>query len=193
MMNWIWAILIAISVFCGIINGRIAEVSKAALSGSGEAVALFIMLLGVICLWNGIMKIADGAGITKSLGKLLSPVLRLLFPKINPNGEGAKAISMNIAANLMGLGNAATPLGLAAMKELEKQSPKKGVATNAMVTFVVLNTASLQIIPTTIAVLRSGTGSKNPFEIMPAIWVTSIISLIAALTVNFFLSRFFKE
>jgi spore maturation protein A len=193
MMNWIWAILIALSVVCGIMNGRIAEVSKAALSGSGEAVTLFIMLLGVICLWNGIMKIADSAGLTKSLGKLLSPILRLLFPKINPKGEGAKAISMNIAANLMGLGNAATPLGLAAMKELEKQAPKKGVATNAMVTFVVLNTASLQIIPTTIAVLRSGTGSKSPFEIMPAIWVTSIISLIAALSVNFFLARFFKE
>ena len=139
------------------------------------------------------MKIADSAGLTRTLGKILSPVLRLLFPKINPRGAGGKAISMNIAANLMGLGNAATPLGLAAMKELEKQAPKKGVATNAMVTFVVLNTASLQLIPTTIAVLRTGTGSKNPFEIMPAIWITSLISLVAALSVNFFLARFFKE
>lgn len=178
MMNWIWFILIGLSVICGIFTGRINEVSQAALGGACDAVTMFITLLGTICMWNGLMKIADSCGITKLLANLLSPVLKRLFPDLTPASDGAKAISMNIAANFLGLGNAATPFGLQAMKEMAKKAPYKDTATDSMAMFIVMNTASLQLIPTTIAVLRLRCGSKTPFDILPCVWMASVVTLM---------------
>ena len=127
-------------------------------AGAGEAVTLVIALAGAMCLWGGLMRIADCAGLTKKLAKSFSPFLRLLFPSLEPESEAAQAISMNLSANLLGMGNAATPFGIAAMKELAKRSPYPEVATDEMITFVVMNTASVQLIPATVAMLRSAAG-----------------------------------
>lgn len=181
MMNWIWFALIGISVVFGIGSGRINEVSQASLNGAGNAVTLFITLLGSMCLWNGLMKIADACGITRALAALLSPVTKRLFQDLKPDSAGMKAVSMNIAANFLGLGNAATPFGLCAMKEMVKHSHQKGVATDTMAMFIVINTASLQLIPTTIAVIRLKYFSKAPFDILPCVWLSSIVTLLCGI------------
>ena len=181
MMNLIWFALIGISVVFGITTGRVNEVSQASLNGAGNAVMLFITLLGSMCLWNGLMKIADACGITRALAALLSPVTKKLFPDLKPDSAGMKAVSMNIAANFLGLGNAATPFGLSAMKEMVKHAPEKGTATDTMAMFIVINTASLQLIPTTIAVIRLKYSSKAPFDILPCVWLSSIVTLLCGI------------
>ena len=183
MMDFVWVLLMGLSIVFGILNGRMAEVSNAVLGGAADAVQLVITLAGAICLWNGVMKIADKAGLTQKLARLMSPIMRLLFPDVQKDSPAAKAICANVAANLMGLGNAATPLGLKAMQELEKQSPLVGTASNSMVMFVVLNTASLQLIPTTIAMLRAKNGSLTPMDILPAILMSTLVSLTAGIIV----------
>jgi spore maturation protein A len=189
MMNWVWFVLIGISVVFGIATGHINEVSQASLNGAGNAVALFITLLGSMCLWNGLMKIADACGITKALAAILSPITKRLFPDLAPTSAGMKAVSMNIAANFLGLGNAATPFGLCAMKEMAKHSHEKGVATDSMAMFIVMNTASLQLIPTTIAVIRMKYGSVAPFDILPCVWLSSIVTLVSGIL----LARIFES
>lgn len=183
MLNYIWAGLMLVSIVFGICTGRITQVSDAVFHGAGNAVQLFLTLLGVITLWSGLMKIAEKSGLTGYFAKVFSPLLHLLFPGLDPKGSAAHAISMNVSANLLGLGNAATPLGLMAMKELDKMNHNKGAASRHMVTFVVLNTASLQLIPTTLAALRMKHGSASPMEIMPAVWLASIVSLVAGMIV----------
>ncbi len=177
MMSYVFLGLIFLSVVFGFLTGRIAQVSNAALDGGIQAVTLCIKLMGAMCLWSGAMKIAQQAGLTKRLARMLSPLLKLLFHGIRPESKAAQAISMNMIANFLGLGNAATPLGIAAMKELSKSAPDPSAASNHMVTFVVLNTASLQLIPTTIATLRLAHGSAAPMEILPAVWLCSALSV----------------
>ena len=162
-----------------------AAVSTAAMNGCGQAVELALSLAGTICLWSGVMGIAEKSGLTDVLSRMFRPVNRFLFRGLSPDSPAIKAVSMNMAANLLGLGNAATPLGLAAMKELARENPEPGTASQAMVTFVVLNTASLQILPTTNAYLRLAAGSKEPMEILPAVWLASTVSIC----VGVFMSR----
>ncbi|MCI8497188.1 MAG: spore maturation protein A [Clostridiales bacterium] len=181
MLNWIWAGLVIVSVLFALFSGNMAGVSNAVFNGAGNAVQLVITLTGVICLWSGIMRIAERAGITRLLSRLLSPLLRLLFPGLDIKGKAAGAICMNMTANLLGLGNAATPLGLTAMRELQKNNLRPDTASNHMVTFVVLNTASLQLIPTTVAAIRGNLGAASPMDILPAVWMASASSLIVAL------------
>ena len=142
---------------------------------------LILGMLGMMCAWTGLMKIADAGGLTAILSHVLGPVLRRLFPAYPPESPAAKAICMNITANLLGLGNAATPMGLAAMKEMAAQNHGSKVANNSMVMFAVLNTASLQLIPTFMGTLRAQYGSTTPFDILPAVWVVSAIALAAGL------------
>ena len=144
MLNKVWAAMIAVSVFCALATGRMQQLSEAVLAGAGNAVQLIFGMMGMMCAWTGLMKIADAGGLTAILSRLLAPVLRRLFPAYPPESPAAKAICMNITANLLGLGNAATPMGLAAMKEMAAQNRGSHVADNSMVMFVVLNTASLQ-------------------------------------------------
>lgn len=189
MMNWIWSSLIAIAIVVGIANGRINEVSRAALTGAGDAVALFLILLATICLWNGLMKIAEKSGVTKAVARLLSPLTRRLFPDIDPKGEAMQAMTMNMTANFLGLGNAATPLGLRAMKRLNEYPHEKGTATNSMAMFLIINTASLQLVPTTIAAIRIKCGSAQPFSMLPCIWITSIVTLCTGVLLANLFSR----
>ncbi|MVB10389.1 Spore maturation protein A [Caprobacter fermentans] len=181
LLNYIWAGMILFSVFCAAVTGRMEPLSNAVLSGASGAVTLVLSMTGMMCAWTGLMKIADEGGLTLLLAKALNPLMRRLFPECKPGGPAVKAMCMNITANLLGLGNAATPLGIAAMQELKKNNPTQ-TADNSMVTFVVLNTASIQLIPTTLGILRAQYGSAAPFEILPAVWVTSVCSVIVGLT-----------
>lgn len=180
LLNYIWAALILISVFCAMVTGRMPQLSASVLSGAAGAVELVIAMAGMMCAWTGLMKIADAGGITGLLSRLLNPLMRLLFPSLKKGSPAVRAICMNITANLLGLGNAATPMGIAAMKELAKLNPSQ-TADNAMVMFVVINASSIQLIPTFMGTLRAKYGSPAPFDILPAVWLASVIALLAGI------------
>ena len=183
MMNWIWAGLIGVSFVCAICTGRMPELSQAVLDGAENAVTLVISTLGMMCVWTGLMKIAEEGGLTAFLARLLSPLLRRLFPDYAQDSPAARAICMNLTANFLGLGNTATPLGLAAMREMQNARPDRlsTTANNSMAMFVVLNTASIQLIPTFMGTLRAQYGSAAPFDILPAVWLASVGSLVVGI------------
>ncbi|MCL2634108.1 MAG: spore maturation protein A [Oscillospiraceae bacterium] len=193
MMKWVFCILIVLSLLFGILSGDVANVSEAALREAGNAVTLAITLAGVICLWSGIMRVAQKAGITELLAKAFKPVLCLIFKGIDPNGKAIQYIVLNLTANLLGLGNASTPFGIAAMRELQNEEHTDETASDNMVLFVVMNTASLQIIPTTVAALRLKNNSADPMEILPAVWIVSAITLVITVTVTKLLSKIRKR
>jgi len=182
LLNYIWAGLILLSGFCAVVTGRVPQLSAAVMSGAAGAIELVITMMGMMCAWTGLMKIADSGGITLILSKLLDPLMRRLFPAFRKGSPAAKAVCMNITANLLGLGNAATPMGIAAMKELAKLNPTQ-TADNSMVMFVVINCASIQLIPTFMGTLRAKYGSPAPFDILPAVWLTSVCALAAGIAV----------
>jgi len=188
-MNYIWAGLLAVGILAGIINGRVGEVTKAAFDSAGKAVELGLGLLGVMCLWSGLMKIMEKSGMTDLIAKAAQPVLRPLFPELGRNDKAMGAIVMNLSANFMGLGNAATPFGIKAMEELQKANGKKDTATDAMCMFLVLNTSALQLIPSTVIALRSDAGSEAPAEIIPCIWAASICAAFAGIVAATILKR----
>ena len=169
---------VLLSVIFSIITGKTAEVSAAALEESSHAAELSLKLLGSLCFWSGISKVAEESGLVEKFRRLLKPALLLVFPSLKNEEKALGAISMNVAANLFGLGNAATPLGIIAMKELHKISEFSSVATKEMVCFVVMNTASLQFLPTTVAAIRLANGAENPMDILPAVWFVSACSLM---------------
>lgn len=181
MLNIIWPIFLIISFIFAIFNGRLEEVNTSVFEGTKSAVELCITLLGTMCLWNGIMKIASNTGIVKKLTKLLNPIMKKLFPDIKKGDKIHEEISMNIIANIMGLGNAATPLGLKAMKSMQKENKNKKVLSNSMAIFIVLNTASIQIIPTTVIAIRSSLNSNNPTAMIVPVWIATICAAFAAI------------
>ncbi len=155
MLNLIWPIFIIISFGYSIFSGNLSNLNESIFSSAESAVTLCITLLGTMCLWNGIMHIANKTSVIEKLTKILGPLMKFIFPNIRKNSQVHKEISMNIVANILGLGNAATPLGLKAMKSMQKENSKKDTLTDNMMLFIVLNTASLQIIPTTVIAIRS--------------------------------------
>lgn len=167
-----------ISIIFGLFSGNISGVSEAVLEESTHAVELSLKLLGSLCFWSGIMEIAEKSGLVEKLCLLLKPLLGMIFPALKNEKAALGAISMNAAANMLGLGNAATPFGISAMRELKRLSPSGSFATKEMVCFVVMNTASLQLLPTTVAVLRMEAGAAEPLDILPAVWFVSACSLI---------------
>ncbi len=167
-----------ISIIFAAFGGKIPEVSAAAIEEPVHAVELSIKLLGSLCFWSGITEVARQSGAVDLLCGFLKPALLIIFPKLKKEEKALGAISMNAAANLLGLGNAATPFGISAMKELHKISGFSPAATKEMVCFVVMNTASLQFLPTTVASLRLEAGVRQPFDILPAVWFVSAFSLI---------------
>lgn len=185
MMNYIWAFMIVFSIISAFFNGNMQILSNAIISSATDAVNLCIRLGGTICLWGGLMEIAEKSGLTNAVCRILSPMLRLVFPKMDLKGKTAKAISMNITANMLGLGNAATPLGLEAMRRLQGENPDKEKASSDMIKFVVMNSAAFHLIPTTVAALRRDYGCENPFDIMPASWISSAAALTVGLTAAF--------
>ena len=189
MLGWILGGMLAISLGAGWFGGRMDLVSQAAMTGGGEAVELALSLTGMLALWGGLMRIAEHSGLTTIVSRCLEPITRLLFPSLREGERARELISMNMTANLLGLGNAAPPLGLAAMKELSRRAGHPSRATREVVTFVVLNTASIQLLPATNALLRLQAGSEAPLEILPAVWLTSA----AAVTVSLLLARGGRE
>lgn len=183
MLNIIWPIFLIVAFIYGICFGNIADTNSAIFDSTASAVNLCIQLLGTICLWNGIMKVAEKTEIIDIIKKILSPIIKFLFPKLNKNEEAYSEISMNMVANIMGLGNAATPMGLKAMKSLQKRNPDKKQISGEMAIFIVLNTASIQIIPTTVIAIRNSLGSENPTAILFPVWIATICAAIAAISV----------
>ena len=186
-MAWIWTGMVALSLLFGLINGTTGDVANAAIEGAGTAVTLTLTLAGVICLWSGIMELIRRGGIARRLSRLLRPALARLFPGSRGNKAAMEALSANVAANLLGLGNAATPLGIRAVQAMRRGAR----ATDDQCMLVILNTASIQIIPATVAGIRAANGSGSPFDILPAVWITSIVSLAAAICLAKFLARKF--
>ncbi len=176
-MSYIFVGIAVMSVVTAVMNGNMAELSGAILSGSVSGVELCIGLAGGICLWSGLMEIATQSGLTGKITSLLSPFTRLLFKGVSLQGEALELITLNMSANMLGLGNAATPIGISAMNALKIEQHVTDIASNQMILFVVLNTASLQIFPTTTIMLRQLSGSADATAILPAVWLSSICSV----------------
>ncbi|HDN60099.1 MAG: nucleoside recognition protein [Candidatus Neomarinimicrobiota bacterium] len=189
MLNYIWLFLMLVSILVGAVNGRLGEVTKAAVDSASTAVEISLGLIGIMALWLGIMKIAEKGGIIRVLARLIRPIGKFLFPRIPEDHPAIGLMLMNLVANWLGLGNAATPLGLKAMESLQSLNKKKDTATNAMVVFLALNTASICIIPMTIIAVRTELGSKNPFEIISTTFLASLCATIAAVTAAKLLQR----
>lgn len=173
--------MVIFSVISAAFGGNTDALSSAIISSASDAVTLCIRLGGTICLWGGLMEIAEASGLTGAVCRALSPFLKIIFPKMDMKSKTARAISMNVTANLLGLGNAATPLGLEAMKRLQEENGEKDRASADMMKFVVMNSAAFHLIPTTVAALRQDYGCKNPFDIMPASWISSASALLVGL------------
>ena len=183
MLNIIWPLFIMGSYVYAIINGNLETVNTEIFDSVNDAVSLSLDLLGSMCLWCGIMKIAQNTSLISKFTKLLNPIINFLFPEIKENKQAKEEIAMNLTANIMGIGNAATPLGLKAMETLQKENKDKTTLSNSMIMLIVLNTASLQIIPTTIIAIRVSLESKNPTEIIVPVWIATICAAITGITV----------
>ncbi|MBP3801948.1 MAG: nucleoside recognition protein [Clostridia bacterium] len=193
MLNIIWPIFIILSFGYAIFSGNINNLNNSIFSSTSEAVDLCISLLGAICLWNGIMQIANSTSLISKLTNFLKPLIRFLFPDIKEESEVHRQISLNIVANILGLGNAATPIGLKAMKSMQKDNKNKDTLNNSMITFIVLNTASLQIIPTTVIAIRNSLGSNNPTSVVFPIWISTICAAVAGITATKIFIKFSKK
>lgn len=177
MLGHIWVCMILASILCAACTGRLPQLSNAVLDGAQSAVELSVSLLGSMCLWLGFLRIAEESGLSEKLAGLLSPVIDRLFPEYKNEREIKRKICLNFSANLLGLGNAATPLGLAAMKAMQSRNPTDK-PTDGMVLFVVMNTASLQLLPINAAALRAAAGSSEPFAILPQVRVVSLGAVV---------------
>ena len=181
MLNIIWPIFIIISFIYAIFSGNVEKLNNSIFESAKNAVELTITFFGTVCLWNGIMQIAKETTLMEKITKVLQPVMKILFPNIQKNDEANKEMSMNIVANILGLGNAATPLGLKAMKTLQKQNEKKDTLTDTMMMFIIINTASIQLIPTTVIAIRSSLGAQEPTKIIVPVWIATICAAIAGI------------
>ena len=179
MLNIIWPIFIILSYIYAIFTGKVNEINTSVFESCESAVSLSITFLGTMCLWSGIMQIAKQTTLINKLTNLLSPIMKILFPDIPKESQVHKEISMNMVANILGLGNAATPLGLKAMKSLQNENDKKDTLSNSMAMFIIINTASIQLIPTTVIAIRSSLGSVNPTSIILPVWIATICAALA--------------
>ncbi len=179
-MTVIWTGMVVISILCGLATGRGAEVAAAAVDGTHAAVELCLSIAGMMCLWTGVMEVMRRSGLAHKLSRLLRPVLKRLYPAVADDRGVMDSISANVSANLLGLGNAATPLGLEAARRMSCRSGT--VASDSLCMLVVCNTASIQLIPTTVATVRSAAGCAAPFDILPAVWLASAISVGVGIT-----------
>ena len=189
MVGYIWAFLIGVGILYSLFSGNISIINESILTNANEALDLILNLLPIIVLWTGILKIAEVSGLLDKFSLFLNPLLSRLFPDVPKDNKALGYISSNIAANMLGLGSAATPAGLKAMNELQKINPEKDTASTPMITFLVLNTAGVTLIPTTILALRVAYHSASPGEIiLPAIMATACSS-IAGVTMDYFIRR----
>ncbi len=187
MIGKIWTLFFVMSVGFGIFTGRMNEVSQAAATGAGQAVELIIGIVGTMMLWSGMMELVQQSGLGEKLQKILLPFLKRLFGSLSKDHHAMGLVSANVTANLLGLSNAATPIGLQAAKALRRAEGNH--STDGVLTLIVLNTASIQIIPTTVAAIRTKLGCQTPYDIMPAVWAASIASVAAVLLASRLLRR----
>lgn len=190
-MAWIWTGMAVLSILCGLATGRGELVAAAAVEGAQVAVELCVSIAGMLCLWTGVMEIMRRSGLAEGLSRLLRPVLSALFPQVSGDRGVMDSISANVSANLLGLGNAATPLGIEAVRRMERKSP--GTASDAMCMLVVCNTASIQLIPTTVASVRAAAGSSAPFDILPAVWLASALSVGVGISACKLFARIWRD
>ena len=181
MLNIVWPIFIIISFSYSIFFGDINLLNSEIFRSIESAINLSINLLGTVCLWNGIMQIASKTSVIDKLTRFLKPIIKCLFPELRNKPKIQKEISMNMIANILGLGNAATPLGLKAMKSMQEENPQKDRLTDSMAMFIVLNTASIQIIPTTVIAIRNSLGSENATAIVFPVWIATICAAISGI------------
>ena len=182
MINYIWFILIFLGSIVGILNGSGEDISKSIVESCGSTVTFIIELVGIMCFWCGVMKIAERSGFTDKLANILKPVLKLVFRDAAKDEKTLGAIEMNITANMMGLSNAATPFGIRAMEEMDRLNKNKGVASDDMCLFLVLNAASIQLVPSTIISIRAACNSANPgVIILPAIISTTTAAIVGVI------------
>lgn len=179
MFGKLWSFMIIFSFIVSGFRGKLSETASAAFDGAGEAVTMCIGLMGIMCFWNGIIKIAEKSGILNALSCALRPLMKFLFRGVEPESKAGKAIIMNISANILGMGNASTPAALAAMQELKKESG--GKLTRDMFMFTLLNTVSVQIVPTTVIAMRTAVGAANAAEIILPVWCASACSVAAVI------------
>lgn len=190
-MAWVWTLMVTASVVFGLINGTVGAVGNAALEGAAAAVELCLSMAGVLCLWSGVMSIMKASGLMDSLSRLFRPLLGRLLPRACRDPETLAALSGNVSANLLGLGNAATPLGILAARRMAEGCG--GTASNELCTLVVLNTASIQLLPTTVAGVRAALGAESAFDILPAVWMASVLSVAAGLLAAKLFGRLWKR
>ena len=189
MINVIWLFLIVSGISYGLVSGNGALINEEIVASVNSGIKLIFNMLPVLILWMGVMRLAQKSGILDKFAKAICPVLHKLFPTLDKNSKALGYIASNIAANMMGLGSAATPFGLKAMQELEKENPKKGEATEAMITFLILNTAGVTIIPTTVIALRMAHGSMNDTGIILPSLLATLVASIAGLTLDYIIRR----
>ena len=190
-MTVIWTGMITLSLLCAPALGRSDALAPAALAGASSAVELGLGMAGALCLWMGVMEVMRRAGLSEKLARMLRPVLSRLFPDFSENRDVMDSIAANVSANLLGLGNAATPLGLEAARRMSRKTP--GVAGDSLCMLVVCNTASIQLIPTTVAAVRLAAGCRTPFDILPAVWLTSLCSVAVGILAAKGLSRIWRD
>lgn len=191
MLNKIWPFFIIISFAFAIYSGNISNINSAIFTSAEQTVELCLTLLGTLCLWNGIMSIALKTSLIKKLTKFLKPLISFLFPDLKNDKKISEQVSMNIVANILGLGNASTPIGLKAISSMQEKNNDKTTLNNSMAMFILINTASLQIIPTTVIAIRSSLGSNNPSKIILAVLVATIAAFLTAITAGKILSKKF--
>lgn len=187
-MSWIWTGIVALSIFCATLTGSGGALSGACIQGAQAGIELAIAMSGSLCLWSGLGALMTKNGMTQLLSRLLGPLLHRLYPSTRRDPLLAQALSANICANFLGLGNAATPMGIQAAKRLNRD----GTASDELCRLIVMNTASIQLIPANVAAVRSSLGCQSPFDILPAVWITSVFSVTAGLLAAGVLGRSFR-
>ncbi len=191
-MSIIWVFMVVTSLVFAFFTNSLGQISLAFLEGANEAIQLSILLAGPLCLWSGVMKLLEKGGGGRLLSKVLHPVMKKLFPKTSENPKGVACLCGNISANLLGLGNAATPMGIEAVAVMKTIKPE-GMVQREMYRLVVMNTASIQLLPTTLIALRSSNGCKTPWDILPGVWITSSCALVAGLMATKILGRWWRD
>lgn len=184
MLNKIWPLFIIISFIFAVITGNIECFNNSIFSSCNQAVELTIKLFGTMCLWNGLMRIVQETSLINKLSTMITPLMKVLFPNMKKEDKEYKEITVNIIANLLGIGNAATPLGIKAMQTMQEKNPDKERITDSMAIFIVLNTASLQLIPTTVIAVRASLGSTNAVQIILPVWISTIVADIAGIVAS---------
>ena len=191
-MSWIWTGIVAISVVAAILLGRGSNLAAAVPQGAQAGITLVISMAGSICLWTGVGKLMEKAGFTGFLSRLLKPLLGKIFPSFSHDPQLAHSLSANVCANFLGLGNAATPMGIQAAQRLTQHS-QSGIASDQLCRLIVLNTASIQLIPANVAAVRTSLGCATPFDILPAVWVTSLCSAGLGVTAAWILGKLWRK